>query len=163
FGYLKLVLDKELDKVKELKEYGQEPLDSKFTFGAFCEAAQNAPNKRSVKLALMDPKFVAGIGNIYSDEILFHAGILPMRAVSSLSDIELSAVYKWIKPVLIKGIKAKGSSVGDFIRTDGSWGQMGKYHFVYGRAKQKCKKCGTIITSIKLGGRTGSYCPKCQR
>ena len=163
FGYLKLVRDEELNQVKELKEYGPEPLYRKFTFGAFCAAAKNAPNKRSVKLALLDPKFVAGIGNIYSDEILFHAGILPMRAVSSLSDIELSAVYKWIKPVLIKGIKAKGSSVGDFIRTDGSWGQMGKYHFVYGRAKQKCKKCGTIITSIKLGGRTGSYCPKCQR
>ena len=110
----------------------------------------------------MDPKVVAGIGNIYSDEILFHAGVRPTRQVSSLTDKELSAIYKWIRPVLIKGIKAKGSSVGDFVRTDGSWGQMGKFHFVYGRKGQKCKKCGTIIEAVKLGGRTGSFCPKCR-
>ena len=111
----------------------------------------------------MDSSFVAGIGNIYSDEILFHAGVRPARAISSLTDKELAAIYKWIKPVLVKGIKAKGSSVGDFVRTDGSWGQMGKFHFVYGRRGQKCKKCATIIQVLKLGGRTASYCPFCQK
>ena len=111
----------------------------------------------------MDQSFVAGIGNIYSDEILFHAKVRPMRRVSSLSQKELKAVYKWIKPVLLKGIAAKGSSVGDFVRTDGSWGQMGKFHFVYGRKGQKCKKCGTVISSVKLNGRTASFCLKCQK
>ena len=111
----------------------------------------------------MDNKVVVGIGNIYSDEILFHAGVGPTRSVSSLTDKDLKNIYKWIKPVLLKGIKAKGSSVGDFVRTDGTWGQMGKFHFVYGRKGQKCKKCGSIIESVKLGGRTGSYCPKCQK
>ncbi|MDE2311492.1 MAG: hypothetical protein KGJ93_00175 [Patescibacteria group bacterium] len=72
-------------------------------------------------------------------------------------------MYKWIKPVLKQAVKAKGSSVGDFVTTDGSWGQMGKFHFVYGRAGEKCKKCRTIIRSIKLNGRTGSFCPQCQR
>jgi formamidopyrimidine-DNA glycosylase len=164
FGYLKIVRDDELNQVKELQAFGPEPLDKKFTYLIFCTAVHNV-NKRkiSIKQLLMDSSFVAGIGNIYSDEILFHAGVRPARAVSSLSDKELSAIYKWIKPVLIKGIKAKGSSVGDFVRTDGSWGQMGKFHFVYGRKGQKCKKCGSIIESVKLGGRTGSFCPKCQR
>jgi formamidopyrimidine-DNA glycosylase len=162
FGYMKLVRDDEIDQVKELLEYGPEPLDNEFTIGAFEAAASKAPMGK-IKQVLMNPKVVAGIGNIYSDEILFHAGVRPTRRVSSLSDKELSAVYKWIKSVLTKAIKAKGSSVGDFVRTDGSWGQMGKYHFVYGRKGQKCKKCGTIIQSVKLNGRTGSFCPNCQK
>ncbi len=162
FGYLKLVRDSEISQVKELKEFGPEPLDKKFTYDVF-ETALKKRKSGKIKQVLMDSKVVAGIGNIYSDEILFHAKLRPTRAVSSLSNKELLAIYKWIKPVLIKGIKAKGSSVGDFVRTDGSWGQMGKFHFVYGRKGQKCKKCGTIIESLKLNGRTGSFCPKCQR
>jgi formamidopyrimidine-DNA glycosylase len=162
FGYLKLVRDDEINQVKELNEFGPEPLGKRFTQQYFCTAVQKY-YARKIKQLLMDSKFVAGIGNIYSDEILFHAKVRPTRVVLSLSDKELKSVYKWIKPVLLKGIQAKGSSVGDFVRTDGSWGQMGKFHFVYGRKGQKCKKCGSIIAAIKLGGRTGSYCPKCQK
>ena len=161
FGYLKIVRDNELNQVRELKEFGPEPLDKEFTISRFISAASKRPRGK-IKLVLMDPKVVAGIGNIYSDEILFHAKVRPTRTVSSLSKKELAAVYKWIKPVLLKGIAAKGSSVGDFVRTDGTWGQMGKFHFVYGRKGQKCKKCGSTIESVKLGGRTGSFCPKCQ-
>ncbi len=161
FGYMKLVKDDEINQVKELNEYGPEPLDSKFKITDFFTAVKKSV-KRKIKLVLMDPKVVAGIGNIYSDEILFHAGVRPTRSFESLSATELKAIYKHIKPVLLKGIAAKGSSVGDFVRTDGSWGQMGKHHFVYGRKGQKCKKCGSVIQSIKLGGRTGSFCPMCQ-
>lgn len=162
FGYLKLVRDDELDQVKELKEYGPEPLDKKFTTGVFCSAAQKTPHGK-IKEVLMDPKTVAGIGNIYSDEILFLSGVRPERTVSRIQNLEFRKIYSNIKLVLKKAIKAKGSSVGDFVRTDGSWGGFGKFHFVYGRKGQKCKKCGTIITSVKLNGRTGSFCPKCQR
>ena len=162
FGYLKIVRDDEISQVKELNEYGPEPLDKKFTYSIFKSAVTKRPNGK-IKQVLMDNKVVVGIGNIYSDEILFHAKVRPTRAVSSLNDNELKAIYKFIKPVLLKGIKAKGSSVGDFVRTDGTWGQMVKFHFVYGRKGQKCKNCGSIIESIKLGGRTGSFCPKCQK
>lgn len=162
FGYLKIVRDNELKSVKELNEYGPEPLDENFTRLALMTAV-NKRRRSTIKQVLMDPKVVVGIGNIYSDEILFHAKVRPTRVVSSLSDKELAAIYKWIKPVLIKGIKAKGSSVGDFVRTDGTWGQMGKFHFVYGRKGQKCKKCGSIIEAVKLGGRTASFCPECQK
>jgi formamidopyrimidine-DNA glycosylase len=72
-------------------------------------------------------------------------------------------VFDAIVPVLKLGIKHKGSSVGEFIRTDGSFGTTGKHHFVYGRKKQPCKVCGTLILSIKLGGRTACYCPHCQK
>jgi formamidopyrimidine-DNA glycosylase len=106
---------------------------------------------------------IAGIGNIYSDEILFHAKVRPVRTIGSLSEKERKALYAYIPLVLKKGIAAKGSSVGDFIRTDGSWGQMGKFHYVYGRGGLPCKKCGTLIETVKMNGRTGSYCPRCQR
>jgi formamidopyrimidine-DNA glycosylase len=162
FGYMKLVRDDELNQVKDLQGYGPEPLDKKFTILHFITAVKKC-NNRKIKEVLMDSTVIAGIGNIYSDEILFHAGVRPVRKVNSLSANELKKIYKWIKPVLIKGIKAKGSSVGDFVRTDGTWGQMGKFHFVYGRKGQKCKKCGTIIQAIKLNGRTGSFCPHCQK
>lgn len=162
FGYLKLVRDDEISQVKELKEYGPEPLDKKFTLQKFISQVQKR-KKGKVKQVLMDNRVVVGIGNIYSDEILFLSGIRPERKVASIKQQELRKIYKNINIVLKKAIKAKGSSVGDFVRTDGKWGSMGKFHFVYGRSGQKCKKCGTIIESIKLGGRTASFCPKCQR
>lgn len=161
FGYLKLVHDDEINQVRELKEFGPEPLLKNFDYPQFVTAVTKRRYGK-IKQVLMDPKVVAGIGNIYSDEILFHAGVRPERKVASIKYQVLRKIFKNIKKVLIRAVKAKGSSVGDFIRTDGSWGKMGKYHYVYGREGQKCKKCGTIITSVKLGGRTGSFCPKCQ-
>ncbi len=162
FGYLRIVEDKDVDKIREFKEYGPEPLEKEFTFAVF-QAAMQRRKKLPIKLALMDTKVVVGIGNIYSDEILYHAKVLPNRTTGSLSTKELRAVFDQIRPVLKAGIKYKGSSVGDFIRTDGKWGSMGKHHFVYGRKKQPCKVCGTMIQSLKLGGRTSCFCPKEQK
>lgn len=162
FGYLRVVEDKHIGDVREFKEYGPEPLDKSFTFKVF-QASISRRKKLPIKLALMDPKVVVGIGNIYSDEILYHAKVRPNRPTSSITEKELKAIYKQIRPVLEAGIKYKGSSVGDFIRTDGQWGSMGKHHFVYGRKGQKCKHCGTIIQSLKLGGRTACFCPKEQK
>ncbi len=162
FGYLRLVHDKDINKVKEFKDYGPEPLDKEFTFQVFQDALKNR-KKIPIKLALMDTKVVVGIGNIYSDEILYHARVRPDRQVSTLATRELKAVFDQIRPVLKAGIKYKGSSVGDFVRTDGKWGSMGKHHYVYGRKKQACLSCGTIIKSIKLGGRTACFCPREQK
>ncbi len=162
FGYLRIVKDADIDKVKEFKDYGPEPLDKSFTSEVFAAALKNR-KKIPIKLALMDTKVVVGIGNIYSDEILYHARVRPDRKVESLSTKELKAVFDQIKPVLKAGIKYKGSSVGDFVRTDGKWGSMGKHHYVYGRKKQACLGCGTMILSKKLGGRTTCFCLKEQK
>jgi formamidopyrimidine-DNA glycosylase len=161
FGYLKLVRDDELNQVKDLQGYGPEPLEKQFTFEMFKKQIERYPN-RTIKQSLLDSTIIAGIGNIYSDEILFHAKVQPERVVDTLSLKELKAIYTHIGPVLKAGIKYKGSSVGDFVRTDGKWGSMGKFHYVYGRRKQPCKVCGTIILTVKLGGRTASFCPSCQ-
>jgi DNA-formamidopyrimidine glycosylase len=161
FGYLKLVAGHELNKVKEFSEYGPEPLTSAFKFTDFLLKTQKST--KSIKQVLMDNIIVVGIGNIYSDEILFHSGVRPDRKSSAISKQDIQKIFDNIKPVLKLGIQAKGSSVGDFIRTDGSWGSMGKHHFVYGRKGKECLVCGSIIKSAKLGGRTSSFCINCQQ
>lgn len=162
FGYLRLVKDKEIGSVKELKEFGPEPLTKDFTLDYLKQKAKSR-RKLSVKQFLMEPKVVAGIGNIYSDEILYCAKIRPNRRVRSLSKSDFQAICKCVPVILKKAVKAHGSSVGDFFKVDGSEGTFGRAHMVYGRYGKPCKTCGEIIKKIKLGGRTSSYCPHCQR
>lgn len=162
FGYLRVVTDEELPHVRELSEYGPEPSDKEFTVDYFVSRAQARP-KLAVKQFLMDPKVVAGIGNIYSDEVLYWAKIRPARPLRSLDRADFKAIIKSIPKVLEKAIRAGGSSVGDFFQVDGSEGTYGREHMVYGRYGEYCKVCGEQIKSVKLGGRTGSYCPHCQK
>ena len=111
----------------------------------------------------MDQKIIAGIGNIYADEILFFAGVMPTRKISTLSADEIKKIYKGIKKILANAIKLRGSSVNDYLD---SQGRAGEYHLklkVYSRAGQPCKKCGTKIQKIKINGRGTHFCPKCQK
>ena len=162
FGYLKLVTDKELPSVKELQGYGPEPLDKKFTYREF-EKLLSKRSNAFIKPWLMDPEIIGGIGNIYSDEILYFTKVRPARRVKSLNPKEKQLIFKGIKKVLTDAVRHHGSSVGDFIRPDGDWGTYGRIHMVYGRSGEKCKVCGSIIKSMKFNGRTGSFCPKCQK
>jgi formamidopyrimidine-DNA glycosylase len=162
FGYLKLVADKEIGEVQDLREFGPEPLDIAFTLSVFKKLLAKSP-KAKLKQFLMDPKKIAGIGNIYSDEIAFFARVRPTRMLKNLSDKEQAALYRGIRTILKDAIYHAGSSVGDFIRPSGEWGKYGSLHKVYGRSGLKCKTCGTVIKSIKLNGRTGSFCPNCQK
>ncbi|MBX4186898.1 MAG: bifunctional DNA-formamidopyrimidine glycosylase/DNA-(apurinic or apyrimidinic site) lyase [Candidatus Doudnabacteria bacterium] len=162
FGYLKLVTDQELPNVAELQGYGPEPLDPKFTYLEFVKLLSQRPNAPA-KSWLMDPEIIAGIGNIYSDEILFFAKVRPTRAIKDLKEPEKKLIYRGVKKILQEAVKHYGSSVGDFVRPSGDWGTYGLIHKVYGRAGEKCKRCGTIIKSMKFNGRTGSFCPHCQK
>ncbi len=162
FGYLKLVTDKELPQVKDLQGFGPEPLDKKFTYEVFEKLLSRRANAQ-IKPWLLDPTIIAGIGNIYSDEIAFYAKVRPMRTIKSLNDKEKKLVFKGIKKILTDAVKHYGSSVGDFVRPSGDWGTYGLLHKVYGRAGEKCYTCGTVIKSLKFNGRTGSYCPSCQK
>lgn len=162
FGYLKLVTDKELPHVKELANFGPEPLEDKFTLEVFEGILKRRP-KAKLKSFIMDSNMIAGIGNIYSDEIAFYAKVRPTRTLKSLKPREIKLLFKGIKKVLQDAVKHRGSSVGDFIRPSGDWGTYGKLHKVYGRAEKPCFTCGTTIKSLKFNGRTGSFCPNCQK
>jgi formamidopyrimidine-DNA glycosylase len=162
FGYLKLVTDKELPHVKELQGFGPEPLEKEFTYQAFNKILERRP-KAKLKPFIMDSNMIAGIGNIYSDEIAFYAKVRPTRTLKSLTESEKKLIYKGIKKILTDAVNHYGSSVGDFVRPSGDWGSYGKLHKVYGRAGKPCIACGTTIKSLKFNGRTGSFCPKCQK
>ena len=162
FGYIRVVRDADLKDVRELAEYGPEPMSKDLTLDYLLAAARRRPGL-SIKQFLMDQTVVAGIGNIYSDEILYWAKLRPMRRLRSLGKEDYQAIMTAIPKVLKQALRDGGSSVGDFFQVDGSEGTYGKKHMVYGRYGEHCKTCGERIEKVKLGGRTGSYCPNCQK
>ncbi|MEN9604856.1 MAG: hypothetical protein RJB39_541 [Candidatus Parcubacteria bacterium] len=155
------LIDAETDKT--LQDIGPEPLASTFTKDIFLKRINKYPN-RVIKTTLMDQALIAGIGNIYSDEILFVAKILPWRKVSELSARELATIYKNIKPVLEKGIDFGGDSTSDYRNIHGERGKFQGAHQVYRRTKQKClrKGCKGVIERKVIGGRSAHYCMGCQ-
>lgn len=113
-----------------------------------------------IKNLLMDQGFVAGIGNIYSDEILFASKVRPSRRIKKLTSQEIGTVFHNIKKILKSAIRHKGSSVRYYRDACGQKGSYVKYHKVY--HQKKCHICSTGIKRIKIGGRTAHYCPTCQ-
>ncbi|MDP3993931.1 MAG: DNA-formamidopyrimidine glycosylase [bacterium] len=162
FGYLRLVKRGELSEVRELQQYGPEPFSKDFTMDYLAGKMKTRP-RLSVKQFLVEPKVVAGVGNIYSDEILYCAKVQPDRKVGGLKPAEKKALFQCIPRILKEGVAHHGSSVGDYFQVDGSEGTYGRIHRVYAKAGQLCRECGTMIKSVKLGGRTSSYCPVCQK
>ncbi len=159
FAELRLV--KEWLELRFVQGLGIEPLDTQFTLAHFKDMLKN--KKTKIKPLLMDQSFVAGIGNLYAQETLFFAGILPWRAANKLKPAEINKLYQAIKRVLRKAIELKGSSVDNYLN---GRGQQGKYHLrlkVYDRGGEPCVKCKTKIKKISLGGRGTCLCPKCQK
>ena len=161
FGFVKVVAKKELADFFEKEKFGPEPLDKKFTLNLFKELLNKRKNSK-IKSLLMDPKFVAGIGNIYSDEILFYAGVLPTRSASSLGPIEIKKIYQEIKRILVLAIKKRGSSNKDYFDAYGQKGNFVPLIKVYQRQGELCRRCRTKIRRIKIGSRSAHFCPKCQ-
>jgi len=159
FAKVELLDEEELER--ELKEIGPEPLKKDFTLDKFKEIFQQARGK--IKQILIDQAIVAGIGNIYSDEILWQAKIHPLKKIKQLSDEELKRIYQAMKEILSKAIKLEGESISDFRRISGEKGYFDKERKVYRRENEKCPRCGTIIKRIKLTGRSAHFCPKCQK
>ncbi len=159
FGYIKIVDKKELDKIK--KKYGPEPLTKNFTFEYFKDALKG--RKTSLKALLLNQEVFAGIGNIYADESCFAAGIYPGRQADKLTEAEKKKLFQAINKVIKKAIETRGTSFNKYVDADGNKGNFTKYLKVYHRAGQKCKKCGKILKSKKIGGRTTVFCSSCQK
>jgi formamidopyrimidine-DNA glycosylase len=110
----------------------------------------------------MNQNVIAGIGNIYSDEILWEAKINPFREISKLTQQELKRIYNALQKILKKAIEVKGESISDFRRISGRKGGFDPLRKVYRREGERCPRCGTIIKKAKLAGRSTYFCPKCQ-
>ena len=160
FAKIEILTEKELEK--ELSELGPEPLDRNFTFEKFKEAILKK-KKGKIKKVLMDQKIIAGIGNIYSDEILWEAKIHPLKDISKISEEGLKKIYFAMREILKKAIQLKGESISDYRRISGERGYFDRERKVYRREGEKCLRCGTKIKKIKIGQRSAYFCPKCQK
>lgn len=162
FGFVKLLKTEETPRYLEKEKYGPEPLEKKFTVGVF-KNLLSTRLRQKIKSALMDQSFVAGIGNLYADEICFYAKVAPARIISDLKDAEIKKLFQGIKKILLQAIARHGSSVDKYVDAEGKQGEFAPFLKVYGREGEKCSRCGGTIKRIKLGGRGTHFCPKCQR
>jgi len=159
FGWVRLMNKEKLERY--LSEYGPEPLDINFTKKQLADilGAKRGP----IKKILMDQKIIAGIGNIYSDEILFAAGIAPLRPAYKIKKSEILVLYKSIKKILRKAIELRGTSSEDFRDASGRSGNYASALRVYQREGEKCTRCQNPIKRIKFASRSAHWCPKCQK
>lgn len=160
FGVVKIVDKKELENI--INDFGEEPLKKSFSLKVFKDIAKN--KKGNIKAFLLNQKHIAGIGNIYADEILFEAGILPSREINSLEREEIKKLYQAIKKILKKAVEYRGTTFNNYLDASGKEGGFLKFLKVYGREKEKCKKCKkSVIRKTKIAGRGTRYCGKCQK
>lgn len=148
-------------KPKGLCTLGLEPLVQEFDFNYLRTILKG--RKAPIKSLLLDQRICAGVGNIYSDEALFRAGIRPFRRAHRITVKETHRLVKTLKDVLAIALEHFGTSVGDYVRTDGATGKFQDLLYVYGRENEPCRVCGTLIKVRKLGNRSTRYCPKCQK
>lgn len=176
FGWCKVLSGREVKEIFE-REYGPEPLDgvypeqsretqgkpTDFTVEYLTKMANRFPN-RKVKQFITDQEIIAGIGNIYADEALFHARISPLRPVREIANGEWKRLRDGIIKSLELGIKWGGSSIDTYVNAEGEVGGAHLHTKVYRRAGQPCANgCGGVVERITLGGRGTHYCPNCQK
>jgi len=158
FGFCRCLLCAEVEASDEVGRLGPEPLE----IGPEEFAARIAARKGRLKSVLLDQRVLAGVGNIYADESLHAAGLHPLTAAGRLNPGELIRLRSALRRILKAAIAAGGSSVRDYRGVGGEIGDFQTRHRVYGRAGEKCRRCGGTIRRIVVGGRSTFFCPKCQ-
>lgn len=162
FATIMFIKNKKLLEEK-FKTYGPEPLDTHFNWKVL-KICISKKSKQKIKSALMDQSLISGIGNIYSDEILWASHIHPERTVLSITNNEYKLLTKNIKDILSKGINFGGDSMSDYRNPYGEPGAFHLQHNVYRRTGQKCKRksCSGKILRKVIGGRSAHFCSMCQ-
>lgn len=163
FGLMTLSREAALDQHKLLKDMGIEPLSNGFN-GAYLDRVLRA-KKTPIKAALLDQRVVAGIGNIYACEALFRAGLSPRRSSHSVPGKRAARLATAIQIVLKEAIAAGGSTLRDYVKTDGALGYFQHSFAVYDRTGHICPTpgCGSRIQRIVQANRSTFFCGKCQR
>jgi formamidopyrimidine-DNA glycosylase len=163
FGEMFVTSYDELEKnIDELAHLGLDPLEQTMSWEHF--GGLIASRSTKLKSALMDQTFLAGIGNIYSDEILFEAGLRWDRMTDSLSPEEVRRLYRAMMEILQDAVKYRGSSLADQQYVD-VFGQPGEYqlhHNVYAREGEACRRCRRLVVRQRVGGRSTFFCDTCQ-
>ena len=165
FGKIILVDDDKISDLKEIRDLGPEPLEISFNiFEKLFRSSTSKQRKRGkIKQVLMDPTFIAGIGNIYADEILWASGLHPLSRVENLNRKDLAKIFNFTVKILKKAIKYKGSSIDDYRIPSGEKGGFQNLQNAYQLTGEKCKKKdGGVIKRLKLSGRSAHFCSKHQ-
>lgn len=161
FGTMHCVPGNCVEACPEIAKLGPEPIGGDFSEDWLKDRLKKT--SRKLKQVLLDQTFIAGIGNIYADEILFHAGIHPELPANKLSDEQVHNLYLSVVNVLSEAILQRGTTFRDYVDGQGNSGNYQSFLKVYGRKGKKCYNCGQEIQTVRLGGRTSSFCPECQR
>ncbi len=144
-----------------LAQLGPEPLQEEFDAAHLYRATRK--RSAAIKLLIMDSHVVVGVGNIYANEALFRAGIRPQLAAGKLSLPRSARLVQTIRETLTESIALGGSTLRDFVHSDGKPGYFQQHYWVYDRAGEPCRKCGTLIKLIRQGQRSSFYCSTCQK
>ncbi len=147
--------------IKGLGSLGPEPFSENFNITYLTKVVSK--KTRSIKSILLDQTIVAGIGNIYADESLYSAGIIPFREANTIKKNELKKLRIAIVEILKKSIGAGGTTFSDFRDLEGENGDFGLQTNVYRRTGKECRKCKNLIKREKILGRSTHWCPKCQK
>lgn len=162
FGYVLYYRNqKEFEKENHFKDLGIEPLEKEFDIKYFTQSLKN--KKTKIKSVLLSQDIVTGVGNIYADESLFEARILPTRNANTLKESEVEKLHKAIKRIITKAVKVGGSSVATYRLIDSSRGNYAREHKVYGKDGENCFICKTKLEKTLVNTRTTIYCRKCQK
>jgi len=159
FGFISCFRTAEASSVDELRSLGPEPLE--IGLASFQELFQ--ARKSRLKSLLLNQNFLAGIGNIYADEILFQARLHPLTPASRLRQVELKRLHGAMRDVLGRAIACQGSTIRDYRNAVGQEGGFQCFHQVYGREGLACTICGRVIRRLRLSGRSTFFCPGCQK
>lgn len=160
FGYIE-VLKNKAELEKKLTGRGIDALSADLTPEYLISIFSS--RKIPIKAALLNQRIIAGIGNAYSDEILFEAGINPTRPVAELTEAEITRIIETVRTVLFNGIASGGLTLSDFVNLEGKPGSFQEFLKVYGRSGCDCYLCGSKIVKHKVSGRTANFCPCCQK
>jgi formamidopyrimidine-DNA glycosylase len=159
-GELRGELRGELGGGKAFRGFGPEPLDPSFSARAFAKRLR--ARRGRLKPLLMDQSFLAGVGNIYADEVLWAARLHPLRTVATLRPAHATRLFRHLRAILAEAVERRGSSVDDYTAPEGD-GSMQERLLVYQRVGEPCARCGRPIRRIVVGGRSTHLCTWCQR
>ena len=144
-----------------IRNLGPEPFADEFNGGYLHKLAHG--RRQSIKTFLMDSRIVAGLGNIYVNEALFRSGIHPRRSIGRISLLRYNRLVMTIREVLDEAVRQGGTTLRDFTSGTGRAGYFAIHLQVYGRDRQPCLHCGTLIRKIRQAQRSSYYCTRCQK
>lgn len=162
FGWIDCVATPEVEVMKSIASLGCDALSGECDLDFF-ETLLRKNARKQIATLLLEQDKIAGIGNIYRSEMLYRAGIRPLRVVAKIARTERARLFTAMKEVLREAVRLRGTTDGDFRDTSGKPGGFQKTLYVYGREGLPCKRCDTIVVRKKLGQRSIFYCPACQK